>query len=594
MLHYRALAGRSAVQKPSALPSAASLTAAQASCASLAGQDTESYGALLRRLTHLRAAAASSSASVSSLGAGGVHGVGAGGGVGVAALDLLELPALMEMCVRSALTVGVSAGAGGDRGSSAAGGSGGERGRDQVPSSSSVLASSGDDAVDLIEFACSIFSTHRLLEPAIAALRVGSAAPASAPALAAGASGAPAARTNPAAAALLLHIIREVAALAGELQGGLAHSLSARAPLPLVLKAVALLKRLARLQKVAVERSVSGCAAALGGGGGARAGASSSALSDLSTSTSTTGSDGALGEDIASWLRWLFIAERDGTLARELEAAAGEAHSPLLLPSTADGGGAGAGGAGGGGAAASRGGGASAGSAAATAPHTASRSQPTLLRILELHRLLATELISQYGAVSSSLITRSGSGSAASSAAAASASSDAATRPLLVEAIGWRSGSMLALAFEALTRLPDSAMANSQQPMAYAARRSARLGVDYSAALSVAWCAVVLDTVASRLLLARRVLASADPKDERASLALLNASLRASLDVFNALRNCLPRALQNEVLAELLAHFHALADSPVVAEWPSCAGAFSEATQPLLDVLAKLLPAQLE
>ena len=149
---------------------------------------------------------------------------------------------------------------------------------------------------------------------------------------------------------------------------------------------------------------------------------------------------------------------------------------------------------------------------------------------------------------------------------------------------------MLAQACEALTRLPEGHMANAQQPMAYAARRSCRLGVDYGAALGAAWGAQALDTVASRLLLARRVLAGADAKDERSSLALLNASLRASLDVFNALRNSLPRSLQGEILGELLAHFHALADSPVLAEWPSCAGAYSEAVQPLLDALGKLLP----
>ncbi len=75
---------------------------------------------------------------------------------------------------------------------------------------------------------------------------------------------------------------------------------------------------------------------------------------------------------------------------------------------------------------------------------------------------------------------------------------------------------MLAQACEALTRLPEGHMANAQQPMAYAARRSARLGSDYAAALGAAWGAHVLDTLASRLLLARRVLAGADAKAPRA------------------------------------------------------------------------------
>ncbi len=158
----------------------------------------------------------------------------------------------------------------------------------------------------------------------------------------------------------------------------------------------------------------------------------------------------------------------------------------------------------------------------------------------------------------------------------------------MVEAVNWRCNSMMAQAAGALTRLPESSVANAQQPMAYAARRSGRFGVDYTGTLSVAWGSSVLDTVGSRLLVARRILAGADAKDERGSLALLSASLKASLDVFNSLRNAMPKALEREVLGEFLAHFHALADSPVVAEWPSAAGVFSEATQPFLDALEKV------
>jgi hypothetical protein len=388
------------------------------------------------------------------------------------------------------------------------------------------------------------------------------------PPVAAGAAAAAAPpRANAAAAALLVHIIREVAALAGELQAGLSHSLSARAPLPAVLKSVALLRRLARLQKKAVERSLA-----------------SSADAAAAAAAPPPADDAAGEEALAAWLRWLLIAERDATLARELDAAAGDAHTTLAASASSSSAASAAAGD-----AANR-----AHSTSAAAAAAAARAQPALLRVLELHRLLSTELISQYAAVSASLVSRSGAGTAAApaAAAAAAAAADAAARPLLVEAVSWRAGAMLAQACEALTRLPEALMANAQQPMAYAARRSARLGVDYAAPLGVAWSAAVLDAVGSRLLLARRVLAGADAKDERSSLALLNAALRASLDVFNALRNALPRALQAPLVGELLAHFHALADSPVVAEWPSCAGAFSEATQPLLDALAKFVPAQ--
>ena len=526
MLHYRALAGRSAQRAPSALPSATSIASAHASCALLSASDTEVYGALLRRLTHLRAAAASSAASATSATPGG----STGGGAGVAALDLLELPALMETCVRSAVAPGREGGL-------------------------ATSSASGDDAVDLLEFALSLFANHKLLEPAIAALGGGGAAEAPSQ-LAPGAAAAASSRANPAAAALLVHIVREVAALAAELQAGLAHSLSARAPLPVVLKAVALLRRLARLQK----------RAALG--------SSSSSVASVEAEEGSAAAVAA-AEETSAWLRWLFISERDGALARELEAAAGDAphshsqqHSDpaASLPSSA------------------------AAAAAAAAQPLAARQQqqqqhqPPLLRILEQHRTLCTELISQYGAVSSSLAGRGGAGGAGSA--------EAAARPLLVEALGWRAGSMLAAACAALTRTPEGHMATAQQPMAYAARRSARLGLDYAAPLASAWGAAVLDAVGGRLALARRLLAGADAREERASLSLLSASLRASLDVFNALRNCLPRALQAQVLGEFLAHFHALADSPVVAEWPSCAGAFSEAAEPFLEALGKLLPVE--
>jgi len=150
---------------------------------------------------------------------------------------------------------------------------------------------------------------------------------------------------------------------------------------------------------------------------------------------------------------------------------------------------------------------------------------------------------------------------------------------------------MLAQSAEALTRLPEAAVSNAQQPMAYAARRSGRFGVDYSAPLSVAWGANILDSIGGRLLIARRILAGADVKDERGSLALLSASLRASIEVFNSLRNAMPKSLEKEIIGEFLAHFHALADSSVLSEWPSCAGVFSEATQPLLDALVKFLGA---
>ena len=149
---------------------------------------------------------------------------------------------------------------------------------------------------------------------------------------------------------------------------------------------------------------------------------------------------------------------------------------------------------------------------------------------------------------------------------------------------------MLSQSAEALTRLPDTAVANAQQPMAYAARRSGKFGVDYTGQLGVAWGANILDAIGGRLLVARRILAGADPKDERGSLALLSAALRATLEVYNSLRNAMPKALEREILGEFLAHLHALADSPVCSEWPSCAGVYSEATQPLLDAFEKLIP----
>jgi hypothetical protein len=361
---------------------------------------------------------------------------------------------------------------------------------------------------------------------------------------------------------LLLHTVREVVALARELQAGLTHSLASRAPLPVVLKAIALLRRLAQLQGRAVERS-------------------------SATSVGTTGEhpqevaaraarEAEAAAAVAAWLRWLYLAERDKLTVRELEAVE-----------------AGVGGSGG-----SGGGGGPTSAAAALPPASAAAAaatgraptaqQPPLLRALELHRALSAELVSQFAAVSSSLAGRgsSGIGGAAGSGDAAPA------RTLLADALAWRCDAMLAGACGALTALPESAMAGAQQPLAYSARRSGRFGLDYSGPLGVAWAAQVLDTLSTRLLAARRLLAGADVRDERACGALLSAALKASLDVFNALRNALPCALQGEVLCELISHFHALADAPAVAEWPSCAGAFSEAATPLLDALERLLPGE--
>jgi hypothetical protein len=530
MQHYRALAGRSAAADPAAaaLPSSAALEGARASADALCGSAPEDFEALLRRLAHLRAVAASA-ASGGGAGGGGVGGAPGGApSAGAAALDLLELPALMESCVRAAL-----AGAG-----SSGGGGGGS-----VLSGGALAA--GDDALDLAEFACGVVAAQRLLAPAAAVLsREGGAVTVC--------DGAPAMPAP--AAALLLHTVREVGALARELQAGLTHSLASRAPLPVVLKAVALLRRLAQLKAHAVERS---CGGSDGGGGGAEAPAPHARVDAPLAARETEAAAG-----VAAWLRWLFLSERDQLAARELEAIE----------------------AGGGGGAAA---GASAPPAAAAGGRAPAPPQPPLLRALELHRTLSAELVSQFAAVSTSLTGR-GAGVDDATAAAASA------RALLADALSWRCDAMLAGACVALAALPEAAIAGAQQPLAYSARRSGRFGLDYSGPLGVAWGAQVLDTLSTRLLAARRLFAGADVRDERACGALLSAALKASLDVFNSLRNALPAALRAEVMCELLFHFHALADAPALAEWPSCAGAFSEATTPLLDALERLLPGEEE
>jgi valyl-tRNA synthetase len=213
----------------------------------------------------------------------------------------------------------------------------------------------------------------------------------------------------------------------------------------------------------------------------------------------------------------------------------------------------------------------------AAAAHGGGPAQPALLRALEVHRALTAELVSHFSAVASALR-----GPAPTGAAAPPPSDD------LFDALAWRARGLLVLCADALTRLPDGALASTAQPLAYAARRSARFGVDYSADVAVAWTLGILDAVVARLAAARRALAVADARDERASGAALNAALRGTLDVFNAVRAVLPAAHARDAVREFVAHLDALVDAPAVAAWPSAAAALSEAVEPLLVALEAL------
>lgn len=495
LTHYRALSTASSLSvgpSSSLLPSAA-LFHARAACEALVNAPVDEFSLLQRRIAHLRAAAASSGAA-----AGASRG-SAQSAAGVAALDLLELPALMDSCVRAAL-------------SPSSGGAGAGH--------LSMTLTASDDAVDLVDFACTLFASQRLLRVAVA--REGDAA-------------APSRHAE-----LLVGIVREVLVHAAEFSTGLSQVLGSRAPLPIVLKAVALLRRLSRIERRSLEKSILAASEGAAAPAFENAPAHAPAGNDAETAS------------IGNALRLLFVAERDGFITREIEAALAAVDTNVIGDS---------------------------GVKASTAG-----ALPAVLRVLELHRALTTELVSQFSAVASSLVPRAAPGG---SAAAPPTAPSPSTRVPLIAALAWRSDAVVTAVCETLLRLPEASLASVAQPISYAARRSARFGIDSSAALGTAWSAIVLDTIAGRLALARRALSTADAKDERACLALVNAALRATLGVFNSVRSVIPAAYRDAVTAEFLQHFEAVVDERAVTSWASCAGAASEALDPLLTLLEK-------
>ena len=530
--HYRALSGSASIGKEENGPSVAVLERVKTAADALSNGPVDELAGLQRRVAHLRAASASSSHTTSSVGGGGGSGVGSGSGsastiggtthAGVAALDLLELPSLMDACVRAALappsntTSTLSS-----SGSSSLSGS-------HVSSTTSTLAA-GDDAVDLVDFACTLFASQRLLTIAAGGQKGAKAVDDG---------GNPEKDTHHRddhhrSARALVGVVRDVLGHSYELRAGLCLILSSRSPLPAALKAIALLRRLARVQRRGRER------------------ARIAAGAPPDTCIPLAGSD-AEAADIAAELRALFVAERDGLIAREVEAVATAAANVS-------------------------------GSDASSTQGLPSAAQPSFLRVFELHRILTTELVSHFSAVASSLAARPPpSITTGSTPATSTIVVDARLRAPLAAAIAWRADATLSAACTALISLPEAGAASAAQPMAYAARRAARFGTDFSAPLGAAWAAFILDTLSARLAAARRAVAGADPKDERACSVLVNAALRATLGVANSLRTVLPAAQKRAIVDEFLQHIDALADARAVTAWASCASAFADASEPLL------------
>jgi hypothetical protein len=555
--HYRALSGSASLSnKEVSGPSVTVLERVKAAADALSNGPVDELAGLQRRVAHLRAASASSSVG----GVGGVgSGVGSGGGsastigggggthAGVAALDLLELPSLMDACVRSALAPPSNTTS--TLSSSGIGGSGSPLSGSHVSSTTSTLAA-GDDAVDLVDFACTLFASQRLLTIAAGGQKINAKA----------VDGTREKDTSSQlnhhqhhdhhyrSARALVGVVRDVLGHSYELRAGLCLILSSRSPLPTALKAIALLRRLARVQRRGRER------------------ARIAAGAPPDASVPLAGSD-AEAADIAAELRALFVAERDWLIAREVEAVATATAAASVSGSDST----------------------------ASTQGLPSAAQPSFLRVFELHRILTTELVSHFSAVASSLAARppptSSStpnmvvvGGSASTSSAATIVVDARLRAPLAAAIAWRADATLSAACTALISLPEAGAASAAQPMAYAARRAARFGTEFSAPLGAAWSAFILDTLAARLAAARRAVTGADPKDERACSVLVNAALRATLGVANSLRTVLPAAQKRAIVDEFLQHIDALADARAVTAWASCASAFADAAEPLLSL----------
>ena len=354
-----------------------------------------------------------------------------------------------------------------------------------APGAAATL-NAAEDALDILEFAGSLFSSQRLWRSDAQQEATTAAAAA---AVAAAAAALPTAGRH---AALLRDIIWATRAAGRELEEGLLALLAARPSLPVVLRVASVLRRLRAQQaqaraKVAVERAKL-----------VQAPGPAPPPSALSISAAQL-----LVDDLqdALWVRASFLAGREAGFVRDAADPLGGA-AALLAAGGAAGGGGGAGAGGG--------------------------QQQHVFRVIDVHRSNLLESATHFAALCNSVapspvaapldgggagagVGAGGSGGGSSAARSLAAAIELASRLLLSNYVAALSTASLQLLTDAAAQLSDGAAAAAvAQQVAYAVRRSGRLGAVDGALLGAALLAPRLtEACVSALELSRRHFAAA-------------------------------------------------------------------------------------
>jgi hypothetical protein len=412
---------------------------------------------------------------------------GAAAAAAAAAADVLELPSLVEACVRQAFAGVAGGGPSGRAGGAAAGGLGGNVGGSSS-SSAAAASTAEEDALDLLDYAASLLQQQTQLIAA-GGVRGGGA-------VGGGSSPSP----------LLTALVARTRDAGGELAGLLPAAVAARAALPTVLRAASVIKRL-RMQQQGLLRALGVVPAAPSSYSLPRPAAPSPLAAALAEAAITLS------------VRHDFLAARASLFARETEAASAAAAAAAAGGGARSGAAGMRGGTGGGG-----GGGVSSSSGSSTASASSALvAAASAAGAVDVHRVLLTELTNHYAAVCSSVALGRG------SPVPVPSSLDLASRLLYANASAslstWLAGALVASA-----AVDDGAGTSSlHQQLVYSARRCGRVGQGWEHHVAPLLLARVVEALVTGLATSRQRFSATLADICGPSASLSESGLRQSL-----------------------------------------------------------------